>query len=346
LKIGYTPYSDDYSMPSDRRRFVGYTKHRGIAIEKAELDKDYDIVFLTYVGDVHGWIQKKKRNPDKFKLIFELQDSYLVEPLSVKTIFRGIGKYITGTSGKLYWNYKDLLIEACKVADAVVCTSQENKDLISQYNPNAHICLDYFEDEIQTFKTDYTHKTKKLKLVWEGQAFTLYNLLVLKEVLNDLKEEVELHVITDLNYYKYANKYGKTDSTTILRKIKCDKYFYDWEKTFFNKQIIDCDLAIIPIKMEDDLQKGKPENKLILFWLMGMPVLTSSTPAYKRIMEKSGVNLDIQTTADWYKAIRCYKNLDLEGRVLLGVQGFDFAKQHYGREQIGGMWDSVVNKFL
>ena len=342
MKIGYTPYSEDYSTPSDRRRFVGYTKHRGIAIENAYLNQDYDVVFLTYLGDVHGWIQKKKTHPQKFKLIFELQDSYLVEPLSIKTIFRGIGKYLTGTSRKLYWNYKDLLKEACSVADAVVCTSQEQKEVISKYNPNVHICLDYFENEIQTIKSDYSSKSEKLKLVWEGQAGTLHNLLVIKEVLNDLKEDVALHIITDLAYYKYANKYGKTDSTAILKKIKCDKFFYDWEKPNFNKQIIDCDLAIIPINMEDGLQNGKPENKLILFWLMGMPVLTSSTPAYQRIMEKSDVHLNINTTQDWYAAIRRFKNLKEQDRVLLGTQCFDFAKQHYGREQIGGMWDKVI----
>jgi hypothetical protein len=53
LKIGYTPYSSDYSMPSDRRRFVGYARHRGLNIETADINQDYDIVFLTYHGDLH-----------------------------------------------------------------------------------------------------------------------------------------------------------------------------------------------------------------------------------------------------------------------------------------------------
>lgn len=345
LKVGYTAYSDDYSMPSDRRRFVGYAKHRGIDIEKADLGKNYDIVFLTYVGDLTRWIEKKKREKDKFKLIFELQDSYFAEPFSFKSVFRGIAKYLTGGSSKLYLNYKDLLKEACSVADAVVCTSEEQKKVISEFNSNVHICLDYFEDEIQTIKSDYANKNEKLKLVWEGQAGTLANLLAIKDVLNDLKDTVELHVITDLNYYKYANKYGKADSTTILKKIKCDKYFYNWDKGSFNKHIIDCDLAIIPINTADGLHNGKPENKLILFWLMAMPVLTSSTPAYQRIMEQSGVNLNMDSTQDWYKEIMRYKTLKEQDKVLLGTQCFEFAKQHYAREQIGGMWDRVIASF-
>ena len=346
LKVGYTAYSDDYSMPSDRRRFVGYAKHRGINIEKADLGKNYDIVFLTYVGDLPKWIEKKKREKDKFKLIFELQDFYLAEPFSFKSVFRGLAKYLTGGSSKLYLNYKELLKEACSVADAVVCTSEEQKKAISVFNSNVHICLDYFEDEIQTIKSDFSSKSEKLKLVWEGQAGTLANLLAIKDVLNNLKDEVELHVITDLNYYKYANKYGKADSTTILKKIKCDKYFYNWEKETFNKHITDCDLAIIPIHIANGLQNGKPENKLILFWLMGMPVLTSSTPAYYRIMQQSGINLNINSGQDWYGEIMQYKNLEEQDRVLLGMQCFEFAKQHYGREQIGGMWDRVFENTM
>jgi hypothetical protein len=341
LRVGYTAYSDDYSMPSDRRRFVGYAKHRGINIEKAELNKDYDIVFLTYVGDLPRWIEKKKREKDKFKLIFELQDFYLAEPFSFKSVFRGLAKYVTGGTSKLYLNYKELLKEACRVADAVVCTSEEQKAAILAYNNNVHICLDYFEDEIQIIKSDYSFKSKKLKLVWEGQAGTLSNLLVIKDVLNDLKEEVELHVITDLSYYKYANKYGKTDSTTILKKIKCDKYFYNWEKEQFNRQIIDCDLAIIPIDINNGLQNGKPENKLILFWLMGMPVLSSSTPAYQRIMKKSGAHLNKVNPKEWHEALMMYKQLKQEDRTLLGIKCFEFAKQYYGREKIGDMWDKL-----
>jgi glycosyltransferase involved in cell wall biosynthesis len=343
LKVGYTAYSDDYSMPSDRRRFIGYIKHRGITIEEADLNKDYDVVFLTYVGDLPRWIEKKKREKDKFKLIFELQDFYLAEPFSFKSVFRGLAKYVTGGTSKLYLDYKSLLKEACRVADAVVCTSEEQKSAILTYNSNVHICLDYFEDEIQTIKSDYSFKSEKLKLVWEGQAGTLSNLLVIKDVLNDLKEEVELHVITDLSYYKYANKYGKTDSTKILKNIKCDKYFYNWEKAHFNKQIIDCDLAIIPIDLGNGLQNGKPENKLILFWLMGMPVLASSTPAYQRIMEKSDTNLSMKTGQDWHRQIVSYKRLAEDDREQLGSKCYQFSKQNYSRECIGEMWDKVLS---
>jgi hypothetical protein len=343
LKIGYTPYSSDYSMPSDRRRFVGYARHRGLNIETADINQDYDIVFLTYHGDLHKWIEKKKQGKDTFKLIFELQDFYFAEPFTFKSLFRGFAKYITGTSSKFYFDYKKLLQEACIVADVVVCTTEEQKKIIATFNPNVHICLDYFEDEIQEIKADYSQKSNKLKLVWEGQSLTLFNLLVLKDTLNALKDEVELHIVTDPYIFRYANKYGKQASADILKDITCDKYFYDWQKETFNQHIIDCDLAIIPIDTDNGLQNGKPENKLILFWLMGMPVLTSATPAYKRIMFKANINLDIDNLDTWKHKILEYKKKQIDQRALLGNRCFKFSKENYNKEYITFMWDRTLS---
>jgi hypothetical protein len=342
LKIGYTPYSKDFSRPGDRRRFVGYARHRGLNIEIADINQDYDIVFLTYHGDIHKWIEKKKKGQHRFKLIFEIQDHYFAEQTSFKTHLRGFIKYIAGTSSKLYLDFKDLLKEACAIADAVVCTTEEQRNSILPYNKNVHICLDYFEDEIQTIKTDYALRGKKLKLVWEGLGLTVFNLLSIKDTLNTLKDEVELHIVTDPYTYKYANKYIKLETAAILKDIQCDKYFYDWDKSTFNQHIINCDLAIIPIYTDNGLQNGKPENKLILFWLMGMPVLTSSTPAYKRIMEKSDVHFDIKHLEDWYTRIMRYKKLKDSNREKVGQRSLKFAKLNYGREAIGKMWDKAI----
>ena len=44
-----------------------------------------------------------------------------------------------------------------------------------------------------------------------------------------------------------------------------------------------CDLAVIPLPLDRPLERGKPESKLVSFWRMGMPVVTSSTPAYRRV---------------------------------------------------------------
>jgi len=37
---------------------------------------------------------------------------------------------------------------------------------------------------------------------------------------------------------------------------------------------------VIPAVLGEPMFAGKPENKLLLFWRMGMPVITSSTAAY------------------------------------------------------------------
>ena len=60
-----------------------------------------------------------------------------------------------------------------------------------------------------------------------------------------------------------------------------------------------CDVAVIPIDQANALWWGKPENKLVLLWQLGMPVLTTATPIYRQVMEAVGVDMACATTADW-----------------------------------------------
>ena len=39
--------------------------------------------------------------------------------------------------------------------------------------------------------------------------------------------------------------------------------------------------------MNDPMMVGKPKNKLLLFWRMGLPTLVSAIPSYKRAMQES-----------------------------------------------------------
>ena len=101
MRIGYGSYSTSFEVPGDRRRFSYYANQRGITYKYADPKKDYDFVYLTYNSDLQAWIKKKKQQKDKLKLVFELIDSYLAEPTSLKTRIRGLSRYIIGTSNEL-----------------------------------------------------------------------------------------------------------------------------------------------------------------------------------------------------------------------------------------------------
>ena len=58
------------------------------------------------------------------------------------------------------------------------------------------------------------------------------------------------------------------------------------------------DIALIPVP-DDSVMKNKPENKLILYWFLKIPVICSKTEAYTRVMGDSGLLKFCPKEMDW-----------------------------------------------
>ena len=297
-RIGYAGYSRDFGVPGDRRRFAAYARIKGIAIEDAHLRRPYDLAYVTYSSDLPGWIARKRRDGDRLKLVFELIDGYFAETGVVRGYLKGTARRLLGTDSRLSPDLRRTLAEACRVADAVICSTAEQRDTIRHLNSNVFVSFDHFGDELGPPKSGYT-RSGKLRIVWEGQSTTLPNLQVIREPLNELREQVELHVVTDPRIHRYFGRFGAYDSMAALKGIACDTHFHRWDRATFSQAITACDLAVIPIERLNALWWAKPENKLVLLWQLGMPVLTTATPVYRRVMDAAGVDLSCASLAEW-----------------------------------------------
>ncbi|HRE62398.1 MAG TPA: hypothetical protein PKU77_01330 [Ferruginibacter sp.] len=337
-KFGYWPYKQDYKTAGDRRRFIFYANEKNLQFETASLAKQYDIVYLTVGCDIHQWIQYKKKYPST-KIIFECIDSYSLEGFNLFSFLRGGVRFLKGRESKLYLNYKKALINMYRVADAVVCSTPIQKEYITRYNKNVHISLDYFEADIAHTKKQY-ETGKKLKLVWEGQSYTVNNLLAIKEVFRTLTDKVELHIITDSSIVFPFEIFNKKTSD-IVSKIPCTVFFHPWKINDFSKHITDADLAIIPIKNNDKLYWNKPENKLLLLWQMGVPVLTSNTPAYSRVMNEAGIAGLCSSDNDWITKIEEFIKMNETQREAQAFKATNFLATHHSKEIILQKWDKI-----
>jgi len=343
LKIAYRPYHPDGSVPGDRRRFIFYAKEKNISFEIADPSCQYDIVYLTYGCDLGRWIAYKKANPQT-KIIYELIDSYLLEGAGFFTFFRGAVRFITKKERRLYLNYKNAIREMVSVCDAVVCSTPVQKEDISRFNKNIHISLDYFSNDITQHKISYK-SSGKLKLVWEGQSYTVKNLLVIRNVLSALKDEVELHIITD-PVIKYP--FGIFDKKTkqLLKDLDCNYYLHDWNRSTFSAIISNADLAIIPISSRQKLMWDKPENKLLLLWEMGIPVLTSETPAYKRVLDRAGLDFYCSTHKEWIQKIKRYQEESEDTRRTYAEKASAYLHKYHTKVLIIQNWDAIFESVL
>ena len=341
LKIGYLPYRTDLSSPGDRRRFAYYAKKRDLSFEVVQPGKKYDLVILSQKADLSVWSSRK--DLEGTKIVYDFIDSYLAVPRkSLKGNLRGLAKFLSRQSKFLRLNHWSALETMCKNSDAVICSTQEQQNSISKFNKNVHLILDVHSAVTTNVKTNY--KTNDVfNLVWEGLGVNVYSLAILKNVIAKLqkKYKIAFHVITDLEYKKYLGLYGKVNTAEIVKKDFNNIFLYEWTEETCSKIICESDLAVIPIDMVDPLVRGKPENKLLLFWRMGMPVISSATPVYVRATKAAGFpDMVCRTEDEWIETIEKYI-LSEEKRRAAGMAGKALADSSYSEEIILQKWDNL-----
>ena len=340
-RIGYAGYSRDLAVPGDRRRFAAYAAMRNLVLENADLGRPYDLAYVTYNSDLPRWVERKRREGDRLKLMFELVDAYFNQTGVVRRLLKGSGRRLLGTETRLSPDLRRTLISACEAADAVICSTEEQYETIRRFNPNLFLSFDYFRDELGKPKENY-ERSAKLRIVWEGQSTTLPNLQVIRGPLNDLKDKVELHVVSDPIIHRYFGRFASYPSMRALDGIECARHFHRWERATFSKHITAYDVGVIPIQQSNALWWGKPENKLVLLWQLGMPVLTSATPVYRRAMGAAGVDMSCATANEWGEQLELLIKADGSRLETIGRQCRSFAERAYSKEEFISRFDKAL----
>jgi hypothetical protein len=339
-RIGYAGYSADFSHPGDRRRFSAYAAQKGLAYERAALGSPYDLVLVTHNGDIAGWTARKRREGNRLKFVFELADSYFVQTAPARRFIKGSARFLLGTESRLSPDFYRTLVHACEAADAVICSTLEQREQILRYNPNVVMSFDWFGGDLGAPKADY-RRGDRLRLVWEGQSTTVPNLQVLREPLNDLRDKIELHVVTDPVIYRYFGRYAAYPTAKALLGIECPIVMHEWQRGSFDRHITASDLAVIPIETHNALWRGKPENKLVLLWKLGMPVLTTSTPVYERTMAAAGLDMVCENVADWGEKLQRMIDAPAPELERIGLHGREHAGRAYSDAAFRNAFDTA-----
>lgn len=340
LRIGYVPYSATLERPGDRRRFVAYAHARNLPFELARPEEHYDLVVLSEAADISVWSDYPHG-----KVVYDLIDSYLAIPRSnVKQWLRGALWYAIGRHRRLRLDLWAATQDMCRRADAVVCTTEEQKENSQRYCPNVHIVLDVHSSVVHKVKEDY-RCSEPFNLVWEGLPSNITQLKQIRNVLRDInkRRSLVLNIVTDPDQPRLLGRFGQVQSLDLAREVFDAVRFHTWDEATCSEVIRACDLAVIPIDLSDPFVTGKPENKLLLLWRMGMPVVTSATPAYQRAMRDAGLEgLACRDQGEWLVTLeRIIGNESLRREA--GIRGRDLAEKCYGKEVMLARWDAVFS---
>jgi glycosyltransferase involved in cell wall biosynthesis len=344
LRIGYVPMSNTLDSPGDRRRFVAYAHARNLKFTLAKPEERYDLVVLSQMADISVWCDYPHG-----KVVYDFIDSYLAIPrTNIKQWLRGIVMYAVGRHRRLRFDYRATLQNMCRRADAIICSTKEQAGDIKPFCQNVHLVLDVQKSVVNRVKENYSSDLP-FNLVWEGLPSNISQLNQIQDVLKDLDKHrpLILNIVTDPErprlLGRFGRIFGRIQSIDLARKVFNSVKLHIWDESTCSDIIRNCDLAVIPIDLSDPFAFGKPENKLLLFWRMGMPVVTSATPAYLQAMQAVGSeDLACESKKEWLTAIERMMN-DETLRHDAGQAGKEYADSYYGEEVLLARWDVMFS---
>jgi hypothetical protein len=344
-RIAYVPFNESLERPGDRRRFCFYARKRNLKFEFADPSETYDVVVVSAGADISVWSRYDEGNA---KVVYDLTDSYFAIPkLDPKGLLRGLAKYVSRQNRYLLPSYTRGLQAMCSRADAVICTTAEQRADILPHCANVHIILDFQGSVIRAVKGSY-RAGEVFNFVWEGLGGNFSTLSGIMDVLHDLHRErpIAVHAVTNLSYGQYLHgRFGQRRTEDLAKKMPVSVYLYAWNEYTCSTIACACDLAIIPIPLHNPLYAGKPDNKLHLFWRMAIPTLVSATPAYTRAMSEAGLPMACETAQDWALALREYCNSE-SARRESALKGKQYVDVHHSEPAMLARWDSVFSSIF
>ncbi len=264
-----------------------------------------DVVILTLGADLSDWRNLVRRNG---AIAVDLVDGYLGEPFwSYKRLFRGTYKTLTRQHRKPTLSYTSLLRRVLGASNGVICASPEQKRKILELNENVVVTADCMQE---LFNAPSANKLKRdgVRLLWEGFPENLKHFDSIRAELSCISQsrKLTIEVVTDLSGVRRGSQRHLDRFVGLMNDIGIEFDLCSWSVPQLMKSSERCDLGVIPIDAKDRMAWMKSENKLLSFWAMGLPTLTSPTPSYRRLVREGGLDDAYTTVNQWGDLIEQY----------------------------------------
>jgi hypothetical protein len=348
LSIGYVPHSKDLSHPGDRRRLASWAKYNDV---KLVLDNplNADVLILSNNANFNYWIKKAN-----IPVILDLVDGYLgEEPTFLKDLLRNLLRAFKGKSNFGAITYTRALKKACRDAHAIVVASPEQRFHIKPFNKNIFTILDD-HSELCFIPDNDLHKKNKCEqhdrhLFWEGFGFTIKHFGEISSELDVFMREnnIGLYILSTNSFPRWGGYIGKVNTIKLLKKYFPNSFenlhFQNWSIENLISCARESSLGIIPINIEDKFANLKSENKALSMWTLGLPIVASSTPAYKRLADEANIVITCDETQEFLELLQGKlfnkEILDSEKSKMV-----DYLDKYHNSRILSASWSHVINE--
>lgn len=282
-------------------------------------------------------------NQDK-KLVLDLVDGYLAEhPSLLKDYLRQLSRVGALEFLRRPIRFSKSLTLLCEESELIIVASQEQAEVARTLNPNVIPIWDCHDELGAPRYPSLFQKKSKFEIFWEGLSVTLFHF---QECLPDLKDFLletnsTLNIVSNPNHFRFSNRFFRVSTEKYIGKFFKDLEnhvkFYEWSVTKVREVASHCDFGLTPILERDKFARLKPENKLMIYWRLGLPTLFSDSPSYLRVAHKLGLS-DFSVAGGRWKEKLLWLSEDLinqGGRISTATE---MLIEHHNEQAILAQW--------
>jgi len=224
------------------------------------------------------------------------------------------------------------LIHTMFTVDAILVSTPELRDAISQYNPNIFVLPNFLDTNIWEFKVPkVSKKTDKIRILYMG---TNSHNPDIEMITPALEAVAEMHPNVQFVFL------GIEPPESLLQRGQAE---YIASKTFeyakFAKVLgsIDADIAIAPLKM-NTFNVCKSPLKFFEYSAIGLPGIYSNIAPYSSVIEENVTGiLAAEDTEDWVNKLN-YLIENPEIRHRIATQAQQFVKENHTLAHLVPAW--------
>ena len=349
LRVLFVPLVDrPCSNPADRRRVLlpaEFLRNYGAevaVVNKGDVLRINSNVIYSQDRDYRFWLDNIDAiTSNGRRLVFSFSDALGLAELSRAHSFDAYcGKAALNKADCVQKDLRAFLERCCA---HIFAGSDEQKRLICSLAPGISSRTTVLADpiDVETYNVQLVdamrhRKDRRFTLLWEGFCDNVPYLLVCANAIRRLSMRIPLKVIVVCSGSRRSEFLGTTDNSELVQKILADAAeFHTWDANTISELMAVADVGLAPVFMDCSSAAAKPENKAVIYNYMKLPVIASSTEAYRQYVRDGANGYIAATEEDWERHIE-YLYCNPEQRREIGEYGHKIAAESYSAEAIAG----------
>ena len=250
-------------------------------------------------------------------------------------------------------SFQKRLLRAVSRADSVICCSDAQAASLRHLNPfceaiaEAIPATDFPPGPSTAAEALLEHKRADnvVCLVWEGTAWGLQLLEIIREPLEELhiQSVMPLELVVAMPASRPTPFFGNTDNEAILQsRFRIPTRLYGWNQSTVGSLIRACDIGLAPMPTLNPFYRAKAYNKPAVYMHLGLPVVASAIPSYQQLIQHGEDGMIAKTPADWFSNLRLLIE-DPALRMTMGLKGQDKLARVHSVERVARQFFDVFS---